>query len=357
MRLPRFARLAIFAVVVLLIIGGIAFGLYALLGGSRQIGATDRIQAELTETVVPFADGYLVSNGMAFRFYGPGNKAEAAWSYTGKDFSVSDKLLAVWQDSSLAVLNAKGEVSFNGSLEGPIEFARCGKEAVAAYLPGSGSMRVLSREGGELDTIQTGAMSVLDAGFYSDQDLLWILLLNTSSTQPTTLLRTYQPGKAELGGQSFDDQLIYSIVYNDNKLYAVGTGNVSIVSLASNELLDKKPMTFGWQLIDKEIISGNDVGLLFTLSGESASASPERLMLVRGDGSERQLHLPPGCIAAFVGAKGVWGVAPQKVYFLPFTGNMSEYELDFTISGIGSKLPGGKVILRADNETKILTLP
>jgi|GEM_PF-3840849 len=361
MRLPRAVRLTIFIVVVIALIAGIVFGVRALLGLKNEVGAPERAKAEAGETILRFNEGYLATDGLTIRCFGSNNRAEPKWTPYSADSRertvvASSSLIVMYRDDNLHVISKEGSVKFNGVLSGMIELVRCGNNNVAVYLPSEQVVRVMSQTGELVDNISTEGVELIDMGFFGE-DLLWVSFLKKDAYTPSTLLKTYQPNKREMGGHSFDDQLVYDVLYSNNTLYVVGTRDVSIINLTTNEVSSKKPLVYGWQLIDSAQIGTKDAGLLFTLAGESASGAPGRLKFIQGDGTEREIHLPAGCIGAFIGTKSIYGIAPDRVYSITFSGVMTEYALKEKIDKAVILLEGNRLMVEMENEMRTMDLP
>lgn len=362
MRLPRAARLTIFIVVVLGVVAGIAFGVTALLGLNKEAGDAERVKAETGEEILRFGNGYLATNGLTVRCFGKDNRADALWAYSAdsheRTVTASAELVAMYRDDSLHIIDGgDGTVKYSGVMDGRIELVRCGADSVAVYLPDQEIVRVISPSGARIDDIASDGAQMIDMGFFGE-DLLWMTFLKKDTTTPSTQLKTYQPGKRETGGYAFEDQLIYDVRYCNNMLYAIGTRDVNMVNMTTGEMLTKKPLVYGWQLIDSaQYNSGKDIAMLFTLTGESASGSPKRLKLILGDGSEQEINLPAGCIGAFVGTKGIYGVAKEVVYSAPFSGAMTEHAFKEAIDEAIILLEGNRLMVRIGDEMRMIDLP
>lgn len=281
---------------------------------------------------------------------------EYAPDSNARQVTASDRLIALWREDNLHLIGQGYDITYNSSLGSPIEAVRCGLTQAAAYLPDKGEILVLNADGKTVDTIKVNNLTVLDFGFYSESDLLWVLLLDSGGALPVTHLNTYQPGKqVTTGSYRFSDQIIYKAHFTTAATYAIGTRKITTIK--SSEIQKDTTLIHGWQLLD--IVQGKDGWrMLFTLSGESASGQPSRLKLVQEGGAEGEVHLPAGCMAAFVSDKQIYGVAGKAIYALPYNGSSTTaYDLPFEITAVHTKLTKNRLIVQVGEEMRLITLP
>lgn len=366
LKIPRLVRFTIFLLVVAGIVTLLILGVSRLLSGPR--GALSEGQISLVkpeEAVQRFGDNYVASDGVRLSFYNKNN--EMAWSFSPdaleKRFHSSNNLMVVWWGANMSILDGTGARKYDETLKGDISLGRAGAKHVAVYIPGQEKeIVVYSAENGlQADAFPLNGKTLLDFGFYSDQDSIWLLLLDTGGVTPVTTLSTYRPGVSENGLYRFD-QIVYRVVWGPNGLNVIGSRDVTVIGADGETLPNPSPIVYGWQYLDSAE-TRDGVSILFALSSEAVSGKPSRLKLVTNGAvpSEKEIHLPGGCMAAFVTSKNVYGIAPNAIHAVSLDGALTQdYALPETLSGITkviAKLSGNRILVQAGQETRVLTLP
>lgn len=359
-RLPRVLRLSISAAVLVLLVVAIILLVRVFTGTkAKSIDHITEIAALPQETIIPFNSGYLASNGVRTVCYDGKNKQ--IWDYmpdtSERNVSASDSLAAFWWGDRVSLLDKDEDILYTNSTGSTVDSVRCGISLAAIYMPEKEQLMVLNSADTKtpVQEIAVSGVTLLDYGFYSDSDMLWTLVLDSSGTVPTTHLTTYQPSKATLTGSfPFSDQVIYKALFTGAKTYAVGTQE--IFTIAGGEKAAQTTLVNGWQLMDSARTK-DDWRMIFALAGEAVSGQPTRLKLVTGDGTEKEVHLPSGCISAVVTDKKIYGIGTSFVHAIATDGSTTLYQLPAEISRVVTKLSDNRIVVQVGEKLGIITLP
>lgn len=332
LQLPLVIRVLVILVLIAAIVAGALFALRGCSFGNETVTKGGRLLqgAVGSEQYYPFGDKLLVFDGSTLSCYN--EKAESLWQYQAQDsgnwsVTTSQKRAALYCDNRLVLLSDKGEAAYMGSMDAEIENLRCGQNSFAVELKDAQGLLVLDRNGSQIDQIDGSVGELVDFGFYSSNDLLWVLSVNVSGLSPVSRLDIYKPGKELVSSYKSADQLYYKPLFYQDDIYLIGTETLDLVSAKTTTSYS----VFGWQYGGSAQLSDGQAVLL-TLADEQDK--PSVLRVFRG-GKFTDLHVPANSLHISPGTGGVYVADGQTLKVLPYeTGAARSYAFRYTVDEV-----------------------
>jgi hypothetical protein len=222
------------------------------------------------------------------------------------------------------------------------------------------TLRVLTRTGALLENITTlSDLYVMDVGFFSGGQLMWVLALDVAGNAPVTQLSTYEPGRMSTGVAELDNEMVYRVYQRDDLLMAADTSKIRAYNYRCVEQTDMAPvLIYGWTIRDVRTVARNTQVLLEEMpKGGSNSGLFSDLRLVTND-NVTMLRLLSPCFGSGLSDAGVYGFADNAVYFAPYGSHaFTPYYLTFGVDKLHCILDGGVAVVSYGNQVFTLDLP
>lgn len=356
LHLPHVMRVVVIVLLLAVLAGGVALSVRGCSGKTSTV-ADGGIVISGVSAASQFFDlgtAFVAFDGSYARAYDL-KKGELLWEKSpdgsqGYRCSASGQLLALYKANSLYVYDPAGNVVFSTSTDQNIQSVLVGQTSAAVRFEDD-SIQVIDKTGKTVDTIVSTEGKVMDYGFYSTSDLMWVLLLDDTGIEPKCVLNIYQPGKKLLAGFSTTEQLYYKPLMSGNDVYIVGTRSIDIRN--TNDTSESSALIYGWTLKDYNL--GEPPVLLFTLTDQGDH--PTSLRVVSG-GKAQDLRMPAGCTDLMMGASSVYGFAGQTLYSVPVAGGKTgSYSRPYAVDALLCRLKENRVLLSGENQVHLVTLP
>jgi hypothetical protein len=325
-----------------------------------------RLPCDYSENIKPFGQYVLFYDGVSIHCMS--STGTVRWSFqvgNNAGFSAGENAIAAWTGSTIYVIDKNGNSSYNDNLGEPIQFARVGKQYVAAVVGGDTNPSLLVKDhyGAHMD-METDAyeyLMLLDVGFYGKNgEYMWTLALDVSGTAANTILNTFEVGKMNTGSVSLGEPINYAVLYENSVLRVINTRRMLSFNYRGAEDTTSGVLVYGWKLMGYEVPERGDALILFAPTSQTDSAFDIReLRLITGD-NDRQYSLPDTCIGATVWNKNIYALSRDTLYRAATGDNrFSNYELpmDSDATRYIGTLQGGNILVACGNEVYVLTLP
>ena len=335
--------------------------------GREELGRVTRIGATLSQNVTPFGDSVIFYDGTTLHCMAATGGNE--WSYqigTNADYDATQDRIVAWSGNDLYILNNRGRLIYNNKMSDAVQFASAGSEYVAVYVgeEDNGVISVINEAGQTVDNVTISNQMLLDIGFFKtvttssaqEQELMWVLGLDTTGTVISTELQTFQPGKLSTGKSSLGEHIAYMIYDKNGSLEIVTTRQ--IMHYNYRVLEESNPtLIYGYTVEDVKEINGVSYQLLIPAqeSREGVHISNVRLMY---GGIDRVLHLPSECLAAKLGTRSVYGFAGNAVYVCRFgETSFAAYSLPINITAVLGMITDNRAVVASGSEIYVVELP
>ena len=279
--------------------------------------------------------------------------------YTGGlRYTANDDVIAAAGDNIIQVVKSDGSFLFQTQLEGTIQSVRLAKDKVAVNIDQVLTDKTLSYiivfdlAGNSLFQLDISSQYVMDYGFDSSSERLYILELDVSGAAPVSKISTYRPETQSMtGNKEFKDQLIECILMIDDEIYTIGTNHLIIyTSFNSNDI---EIMTYGWMLED--IFISSDPQFIFVPN--TSNHKIDAIRAIRKSGDETTINLPPGVFSVINDGEKIYCFATSKVFVYTDEGKyLRTYDLPFSIDQV-EKATDGYVFITSDETISLLPLP
>jgi len=335
--------------------------------GRESVGKVTRIGATLSQNVTPFGDSVIFYDGTTLHCMAAegGNK----WSYqigTNADYDATQERIVAWSGNDLYILNSRGRLIYNNKMSDEIQFASAGSEYVAVFVgeADNGVISVINEAGQIVDNVTVSNQTLLDIGFFKtitsssaqEQELMWVLGLDTTGTVISTELQTFQPGKLSTGKSSLGEHIAYKVYSVNGSLEIVTTRQIMHYNY---RVLEQSNPTLIYGYTVDEIKQNN--GITYQLlvpaqeSREGVRINNVRLMYGNVD---RVLHLPSECLAAALGTHSVYGFGPNAVYVCRFgETSFSAHALPINVTSVLGMISDNRAVVSSGSEIYVVELP
>ncbi|MCE5343168.1 MAG: hypothetical protein LLF96_06200 [Eubacteriales bacterium] len=357
-----------------LILLGILAGITAVvvlivtLAGQRSVTKVTayRLPCEYNDSIKPFGSNVLYYDGVSIHCMS--NTGAVRWSFqlgASAGFDCTDDVVAAWAGNTIYIIDQNGNSTYNDNLGDPIQFARAGKQYVAAVIGAATSPRLLVKDhlGAHMDEEADAydGLMILDVGFYGKNgEYMWTLALDVYGTAANTILNTFEVGKMNTGEVSLSNAITYAVLYENSVLRVINTRKMLSFNYRGTENTAASVLVYGWRLIGSEVPEKGNALMLFAPTAQTDSDFDIReLRLISGD-TDRRYSLPNTCLGATVWHKNVYAVSADTLYrAAPADNRFASYSLPLSKPAdrfIGV-LSDGHVLVACGSEVYVCTLP
>ena len=318
---------------------------------------------------MPFGpDSVYEFTGKGFLFVDDGKLRYKDIYDEGKDYAVelsspnvalagSSSITAVYNDTAMQIVGAEFPIEFSGRV---LE-VRCGSGYAAVLKQDdqkSYSLQVFDKSGSQVDQITFNDSSPMDFGFYgSDSEILWTISIETSGSEPTSTITTYDMSKsATTGVINIQSHLIERPMYSGKSLFVSTTNNLlRFDPVQNNESWRLK--TYGWRLTD---CFPSERPCFMLVPRNAAALSTVKLYSVdekeMANETETIVHLPINTLGAYLCSNKLIAVTPAEILTYSFDGRAGEsYPLDMIIEK-AAKVDDSHIMLQSSGRLYIVTV-
>lgn len=361
-RLRSMLALAALAVIIVLAVS------YAFSNtGRTMLGKVTRIGATLSQNVTPFGDSVIFYDGTTLHCMAATGGNE--WSYqigTNADYDATQERIVAWSGNDLYILNSRGRLIYNNKMSDAIQFASAGSEYVAVFVgdPDNGVVSVINESGQIVDNMTISNQTLLDIGFFNtitsssaqEQELMWVLGLDTTGTVISTELQTFQPGKLSTGKSSLGEHIAYKVYSVDGKLEVVTTRQ--IMHYNYRVLEESNPtLIYGYTVDDVKVNNGITYQLLVPAQESREGVRINNVRLMYG-GMDRVMHLPSECLSAALGTHSVYGFSSNAVYVCKFgETNFTAHAMPINVTAVLGMITDNRAVVASGSEIYVVELP
>lgn len=358
----------------LLILAGIVavvaavVALVVVVSGNRPVTAVtaNRLPCEYNDSLTPFGSHVLYYDGGSIHCLTAAGSVR--WSFqigAGADFDCNDSIVTAWVGSTIYIIDQNGNPTYNDNLGENIQFARAGKQYIAAVVGTDTSPRLVVKDhtGAHMDEEADAYKNLvmLDVGFYGQNgEYMWTLALDVFGTKANTILNTFEVGKMNTGEVSLGDSITYAVVYENSVLRAVNTRRMLAFNYRGTEDTAASVLVYGWKLMDSEIPERGSALLLFAPTAQTDSDFDIRELRLISGSTDKRYSLPDTCVGAAVWNRTIYAVSGTSLYRAAASDNrFIEYELplDKAVTRFIGTLSDGYVLVACDNDVYACTLP
>lgn len=350
------------AAVVLVVIAALVFG---MLGGGDKAMHYTKLRCTATQDVTPFGDRVLYYDGTTL--YCLNDRGSEMWSHplgAGAGFSTGKDHLVAWVGSQLFIFDKDGHPTYNDHLGGEVQFARAGSRYVAAVVGAdiSPTLVVKDMDGIDVDSEEDAYddMLILDLGFFSGGEYLWVTALDVYGTVPNNKLYTLRVGQMNTGEISLGEPLVYEVLYAGSQLNVITTRQLTKYDYRGTQDESGTRLVYGWQLIHADL-SNQNAQLLFATSRQASGAAGSgisTLRLLYGN-TDNQYTLPTSCAGAVVYRNRIYAFSDDSVYRTGFGERRFtalSLPMDAHITGFLGMMDGGRVLLASGDDVYLMQL-
>jgi len=354
--------LAILAAAALLVWGGMTLF-------SRR--APSSVHASLlpcpySEEIYAFGDKVLYYDGMSIHCMS--DTGAVRWSFqlgANAGLHCTDENIVAWTGSTVFILDENGHSSYNDNLGEEIQFARAGKQYIAAVVGESAASRLVVKDhtGAHMDE-ESDAYSnliLLDVGFYGKNgEYMWTLALDVYGTAANTILNTFEVGKMNTGEVSLGEPITYAVVYENGLLRVINTRRMRTFNDRGSEDTAASALVYGWHYLDSDVPEKGNALLLFAPTSQAESIYDIRELRVISGGNDKRYSLPDTCLGATVWNKTVYAISARTLYRAGQNDSrFATYELPMeeSVTRYIDSLSNGRAIVACGEKVYVITLP
>lgn len=325
----RLSWIAVLVVVAILCFGAYFIARRIVDARSPRLYDAISIPATANQPIEPLGSGSLYYDGSSL--HAIDSSGRQIWSYPAgslAEFSVGAGGVATWSGAALSLLNAQtGAALFSNTLAGNIITAKFGKDYAAVQIEQAGNetkvlseaqrehnsiMLILDSGGRQVDEIKLSNQTVLDSGFFSNDQLFWTMSLNTEGTVPICIISSYKPGRLLAGRISDTEQVLYHAMFLSSKIRVTGETHVKDYDNFGNEIVKNRILVYGWCLVDVD--ETQDVPTMaFVPTGQADGTTGITDIRTIQEQTVKTIRLPNAAKQVFVSGSTVYAFSNDRV--------------------------------------------
>jgi len=333
-------------------------------GGPRGLSVR-KLRCVVSQQVTPFGDKVLYYDGTTL-FCLNANGTEQ-WKYAlgpGARFTASDSVVAAWIGAHLHILDRNGRATYNDRLPESIQFAKPGRQYVAAVVGEGFSPTLLVKDVNGLavdsETVAYADKQILDLDFFENGNYLWTTALDVYGIAPVTIMNIYRVGAMNTGEVDLGEDVTYKVLYSGQKLHVINTRDLNLYDYRGTIDPFSKQLVYGWQLVDSVTGSG-DALMLFApaMQTEQEQQITELRVLTSGKRDSRYT-LPDNCVGAGLKGDTIFAVSADTLYRAEINAqrfSALKLGLNQPVTGFVGKLSNGATLVSSGADVYLISQP
>lgn len=355
--LVALAAMLVMAILILYVLG--VFG-----GGPRGLSAR-KLRCVISQQVTPFGDKVLYYDG-ATLFCLNANGSEQ-WKYAlgpGARFTASEHAIAAWIGAHLHIIDRSGRATYNDRLSDPIQFARPGRQYVAAVVGEGFSPTLMVKDLNGLavdsETIAYADKMILDLNFFENGHYLWTTALDVYGVSPSVIMNIYRVGAMNTGEVDLGEDVPYQVLFSKDKLHVINTRNINLYDYRGTLDPFSKQLVYGWQLIDHRE-AGNSATMLFAPVLQTADENRiTELRVLTSNKKDSRYTLPDNCLGAGLKGNTIFAISADTLYRAELNAqrfSAQKLPLGVPVTGYIGSLSNGAALVSSGIDVYLLNLP
>ncbi|NLM86299.1 MAG: hypothetical protein GX171_06375 [Clostridiales bacterium] len=333
-------------------------------GGPRRLSVT-KLRCVATQQVTPFGDKVLYYDGTNL-FCLNANGTEQ-WKYAlgpGARFTASETTVAAWNGAHLHILDKSGRATYNDRLADSIQFAKPGRQYVAAVIGEGFSPTLIVKDVNGLavdsESIAYADKIILDMDFFENGNYLWTTALDIYGVSPITVMNIYRVGAMNTGEVDLGEEITYDVLYSGDKLHVINTKELNLYDYRGTLFPTSRQLVYGWKLIDAGLGSGNAT-MLFAPELQTANVQQiTELRVLSGNMRDSRYTLPNSCVGAGLKGNTIFAISADTLYQAELNAqrfSALKLPLSTPVTGFIGKLSNGSSLVSSGIDVYLINLP
>ena len=291
-------------------------------GSINQLG---NMTVAKSSEIHAFNGGFVYLNGSTL--YCVDAKGNDLWNVSLETsepkIGIASKRVAVYQNEWLYMYASDGTEIYKKPLNIEIADVECGVEDVALLNKNRDTIYVLNRNGGKIDEIVLPNQTIINMGFYSTSELLWVVSVNTQGSSPESTVSVWLPQSSVVAMQTFSDEIIYDLAIEKgaSSVIAVGTKSVTPIDTQTGTSGDVSTLIYGYQQLCSSTAGSEHAAVIMAPTQQCVDGYVTDIISVRSD-KKTPITLPEGCSAFLATDKYIYCAAVNGVYVLSYEGEL-----------------------------------
>ncbi|MDI9520922.1 MAG: DUF5711 family protein [Bacillota bacterium] len=359
-RLRLYVLLIAIALIAVLIF--YALGLFG--GGPNRLSVT-KLRCISTQQVTPFGDKVLYYDGTTL--YCLNANGTEQWKYAlgpGARYTASETTVAAWNGAHLHILDRSGRATYNDRLADPIQFARPGRQYVAAVIGEGFSPTLIVKDVNGMavdsESVAYADKMILDMDFFENGNYLWTTALDVYGVSPVTIMNIYRVGAMNTGEVDLGGEITYKVIYSGDKLHVINTKELNLYDYRGTLDPYARQLVYGWKLIDS--IQGSGAATML-FAPELQTANLQQITEVRvlsGNKKDSRYTLPNSCVGAGLKGNVIFAVSSDTLYQAELNAqrfSAQKLPIKSPINGYIGKLTNGACLVTSGLEVYLINIP
>lgn len=350
--------------IILLLCALLAYGggaLFKSIFSGKALGETRAVDIANLQDLQVTANGFVYYDGSTISSLNSGGGVN--WSYlvgTNAGFRASDYGVAAWSGKTITLIDGRtGATSFNGTMSENVLSACIGDRYTAICIGEESSSTIVLMENGgkQINSIALEDVSAIDYGFFSNESLLWVMVCDSNGTVPKCSIQIYRPGKEIVGSITDNEQLIYAVMFQSNRVCTVGDTYLKVFDYAGTEDSARRELVYGWYLNSFDEGAADPL-MVFVNDAQCKGESDIRdVRLLRSD-LDRIIRMPFGCRSVVAVGSTVYGFSSdgQLMIAQAYSGSPQAYRLNIRIDQVYGVTRDGVAVVRSGNTVYLVNL-
>ena len=361
------ARSILILVGIVLVLGIIVYGVVTLLSPTQTTAMQAyQMPCKYDDTLKPFGPYMLYYDGGSIHCMS--SMGNVRWSFpigSNGGYDCTDQKVVAWSGNTIYILDENGKSSYNDNLGEAVQFARIGKQYVAAVIGSTIKPRLLVKDhtGAHMDEEADAYQDLilLDVGFYGENGkYMWTLALDVFGTAANTIMNTFEVGKSNTGEVGLGENAVYKILYENSNLRVVSTRKMHFFTYQGTEDIASSVLVYGWKLIASESFDRGEALMLFAPTSQTDSQFDIReLRLIKGK-QDKRYSLPDTCVGAAVWNQSLYAISGDKIFGASLNANrFTTYDIPLNqqVTRFIGVTSNGSVLVACGDEVFAITLP
>lgn len=339
----------LFALLIRNAVDGSDFGSY------KALAVPESAQVQTTGDGFVYYDGSTITRVRA--------SGEVAWGYLiggGATISAGDLSVAAWSGETITLIDMEtGVATYSNAQDEDVQSVRVGAKYAAALLGSEtdGTVVVMEPGGKRVYEAPFAQETVIDYGFFSTGNLLWVMALDTSGSVPTCEITTYKPGNRRVVGLISDtEQLMYNVTFQSTNIRLTGVTYLKVYDYTGTEDASRRKLVYGWTLVSAGV--GDDPMLAFVPTGQSDGTNGMKDVRMVRAGLDDIVRMPFSCEAIVAHENNVYGFSQDGYVMVATAGEqkVNAYKMPFSIDRVVGVTDQGAAIVRSGGTVYIISL-